>query len=275
MRFLQALPDKYSNKVDFVNSDPAINQHSSRKHGFSVSSAGPIIPYTKQCTGRNHMSHDFNPSLAEEIVAGATIAANVLVSPLTRPWYSAWGSTPDERQRALPGDDIVAAPRLAATRAITIHAPASAVWPWLVQMGQGRGGLYSYQKLENLARCDMHNADAIHPEWQSPAVGDKVRFGPEPYPFQYIRAIDPGRTLVLGSAPEETRTPASWVFHLEPVDDGVRLIVRSRNGYEPGLMNTFVWRVMTDPIFFVMERRMLIGIRDRAEAYHSSIALAA
>ena len=217
------------------------------------------------------MSGDFNPSLAEEIAAAATLAANVVFSPLTRPWYSTWGSTPEERRRPMPGDDIVAEARLVCNRAITIHAPASAVWPWLAQIGQGRGGLYSYQKLENLARCDMHNADTIHPEWQSPVVGDKVRFGPEPFPFQVVRAIDPGRTLVLGSLPEETKTTASWVFHLEPIDGGVRLLVRSRNGYEPGAMNTLVWRVMTDPIFFVMERRMLIGIRDRAEAYQTGI----
>lgn len=220
------------------------------------------------------MSGQFNPTNIEEALAAVAMAGNILMSPLTRPWYAGWGSTAEERRRALPGDDIVPAPRLVTTRAITIHAPAAAVWPWLAQMGQGRGGLYSYQKLENLARCDMHNADTIHPEWQAPAVGDKVRFGPEPYPFQYIRAIDPGRTLVLGSAPDETRTPASWVFHLEPRHDGVRLIVRARNGYEPGLMNTVIWRGMTDPIFFVMERRMLIGIRDRAEALAAAPAFA-
>lgn len=220
------------------------------------------------------MSRQFNPTLAEEILAGGAIAGNILLSPLTRPWYAAWGSTAQERQRPLPGDDIVPAPRLVATRAITIRAPVAAVWPWLAQMGQGRGGLYSYQKLENLARCDMNNADTIHPEWQALAVGDKVRFGPEPFPFQYVRAIDPGRTLVLGSAADETRTPASWVFHLEPHDEGARLIVRSRNGYEPGLMNTLVWRAITDPIFFIMERRMLIGIRDRAEACAAAPAFA-
>ncbi len=220
------------------------------------------------------MSHDFNPSLAEEMVAAATIGLNILFSPITRRWYSRWGSTPDERRRSLPGDDIVPEPRLVATRAITINAPASAVWPWLVQMGHGRGGLYSYERLENLARCDMHNADVIHPEWQSLAVGDKVRFGPEPYPFHYVRAVDPDRTLVLGSSPEEEATPTSWVFHLEPMNSGVRLIVRSRNGYQPGAMNTIIWRGITDPMYFVMERRMLIGIRDRAEAQAANPASA-
>ena len=76
---------------------------------------------------------------------------------------------------------------------------------------------------------------------------------------------------MLGSTRGETKPPASWVFHLEPIDGGVRLIVRSRNGYEPGAMNTLIWRGITDPMFFIMERRMLMGIRDRAEAYHTGI----
>jgi hypothetical protein len=219
------------------------------------------------------MTRDFNPSLAEELLAAGAIGANILLSPLTRPLYSRWGSTAAEQARPLPGDDIVPQPKLESTRAITIHAPAAAVWPWLAQMGQGRGGLYSYERLENLARCRMRNADRIHAEWQDPAVGDKVRFGPEPFPFQTIRAIDPGRTLVLGSPPGETKTPASWVFHLEPLDPTMtRLIVRARNGYEPGLLNALIWRGLTDPIYAVMERRMLIGIRDRAEALAQPVA---
>ena len=219
---------------------------------------------------------NFNPTLFDEAMGAAGMAANVLLSPLTRQWYSRWGGTAAEQQRPLPGDDIVSAPRIVSTRAITIHGPAETVWPWLAQMGQGRGGLYSYQKLENLARCDIHNADAIHPEWQNPVVGDKVRFGPEPYPFHTIRAIDPGRTLILGSPADERRVPTSWVFHLEPIDDdATRLIARYRSSYEPGMGNTLIWRVLTDPIFFVMERRMLIGVRDRAEAMGESAAAVA
>ena len=214
------------------------------------------------------MTRNFNPSLTEELLAALAIGANILLSPLTRSWYSRWGSTAVEQARSLPGDDIVPHPKLESTRAITIYAPAADVWPWLIQMGQGRGGLYSYQVLENLARCDMHNADRIHDEWQNSVVGDKVRFGPEPFPFQWIRAIDPNRTLVLGSAAGETKTPASWVFHLEPLGPtATRLLVRARNGYEPGLLNALIWRGITDPMYAVMERRMLIGIRDRAEAH--------
>lgn len=218
---------------------------------------------------------DLNPTLLEEVAGAGMIAFSILLSPVLRMWYSRWGSTPDERRRPLPGDDIVPQPRLESTRAVTIRAAAAEIWPWLAQMGQGRGGLYSYERLENLARCDMHNADRIHPEWQTVAVGDKVRFGPEPYPFQVVRAIDPGKTLVLGSPPQERVTLASWTFHLEPVGASqTRLIVRNRGSFGPGATNFIVWRLLTDPIFFVMERRMLIGIRDRAEVCTTRPALA-
>ena len=221
------------------------------------------------------MTHSLNPSLLEELIGAIAIGVNILLSPLTRPWYSRWGSTTKEQQRPLPGDDLVPQPRVTSTRAITIAAPPAAVWPWLAQLGQGRGGLYSYQKLENLARCQMVNADRLHPEWQNPVVGDKVRFGPEPFPYQTIRAIDHGWTLVLGSPPEEHATISSWVFHLEPLGPAqTRLIVRYRGAYPPGAMNTLLWRVVTDPIFFVMERRMLIGIRNRVEALSKGLATA-
>lgn len=213
------------------------------------------------------MSDRFNPTLLEEALAAVGIGANILLSPLSRPWYARWGATPAEARQPLPGDELIPDPRLATTRAITIRATPDLVWPWLVQMGQGRAGLYSYQKLENLAKCRMENLDEIRPELQDLAIGDKIRFGPEGYPFQVVRAIDPKRTLILGSPPEEQAMRATWVFHLAPAAVGqTRLITRNRMAYEPTLMNSVIWRVFTDPIYFMMERRMLIGIKDRAEA---------
>lgn len=121
----------------------------------------------------------------------------------------------------------------------------------------------------------MHNADRIHPAWQSPVVGDKVRFGPEGYPYHVVRAIDPGRALVLGSEPEARGALARWTFFLDPLDASrTRLIVRYHGAYEPGLMNTLIWRGLTDPLFFMMERQMLIGIKRRAEALARPVAVA-
>src|SRR5690349_9989833 len=97
-------------------------------------------------------------SLLLGVVVGLTIAVVVYIA-LVRPWHMRWGATDDEVRRPLPGDELVARPKALATHAITIRAPAAEIWPWLVQFGQGRGGFYSYDWLENLFGCDIHNVD--------------------------------------------------------------------------------------------------------------------
>jgi hypothetical protein len=213
----------------------------------------------------------FNPSIIEEGLGAVAIAACIVGSPLLRPWYRKWGATEAELKMSLPGDDLVPHPRLETTRAITIQAPAAEVWPWLVQMGQGRGGLYSYERLENLIGCDIHNANRILPAHQDLQVGGKVRLGPrESDPVFDVAASEPGRALILrGDVPGEQATPTTWiwVFFLAPIDEKTtRLIIRSRLVYEPNLGNRLMWRAFTDPISFVMERSMLQGIKARAES---------
>lgn len=207
---------------------------------------------------------NYNPTIIEEGLGALAIAGAVLTSPLTRSWYSKWGATESEVCMSLPGDDFVPNPVLESTRAILIEAPADAIWPWLVQMGQGRGGLYSYEKLENLVGCDMHNADRIIPEHQHLKVGDKVRLVPEGRdPYFLVSAIESGRVIILGGDDPAT----TWAFVLEPIDTkSTRLLVRWRQDYEPSIGNIIGWRLVTDPITFVMERKLLQGIKARAEA---------
>jgi hypothetical protein len=136
------------------------------------------------------------------------------------------------------------------TWAVTIHAPPAAIWPWIVQMGQGRGGLYSYELLENLAGSDLHNADRIHPEWQHLAVGDAIRPVPEGYlgladsPKYTVAAIEPNRFLVLDGF---------VTFVLSPPDaQATRVIVRGNSASAFAAM---------EPFNFIMGRRMLLGIK--------------
>ena len=206
----------------------------------------------------------FNPTILEESLGAVAIAGTILTSPLLRPWYSKWGASEVEVEKRLPGDEQVPDPTLESTRAITINAPATGVWPWLVQMGQGRGGLYSYERLENLVGCDMHNAERILPEHQNLSIGGKVRLSKgEGTPYFVVKAVEPGRAIILGG----DDPPTSWAFILEPInEDSTRLIIRFRQDYEPSLGNVIGWRVFTDPITFVMERKMLQGIKLRAEA---------
>ncbi len=220
---------------------------------------------------------------AGETLLGAAQVAGVLISsPLIRTWYNRWGVTEEEARRPLPGDELVPLPQMGYTRAIVIHAPAAGVWQWLAQIGQGRGGLYSYDGLENLAGCNIHTVDRIIPELQELRVGDLVRMGPPGYPCFSVVDVDPGRSLVLISADPKTEQAvvyaeempkgyaiASWQFFLEPSgDDVTRLFTRQRLAYNQGM--EAVWRI-TESITFVMERKMLLSIRQRAEkSLHSS-----
>lgn len=221
-------------------------------------------------SARQALDDRLDPGWIEEAGAALAIGALLVLSPLLRPWYRRWGATESEVGRSLPGDDLVPRPNLTTTRAVTIHAPAMGVWPWLVQLGQGRGGLYSYTRLENLVGCNIHNADAIILAYQHPAIGDVVRLAPGNAPFFEVAAVEPPRALVLkGGGPQVTgAAPPSWAFCLDQTGDSVtRLIVRYRMEYPPGLGNLLMWRGIMDPLFFVMERRMLIGIQRRADLH--------
>lgn len=132
-------------------------------------------------------------------VLGISATGGVAVVGLfaVRRWQLRWGATGHEAGGRLPGDDIIAAPDLTATRAITIGAPAGQVWPWIVQLGQGRGGFYSYDFLENLVGCDIHSANRIMPAWQELGPGDQIKLAPQV--ALAVALVEPGQFLVLRS----------------------------------------------------------------------------
>ena len=171
-----------------------------------------------------------------------------------------WGATPDEVASRLPGDELLEDADIVATRAIRIDAPPSAVWPWLVQMGPGRAGAYTYDWIENLFGLNMHSADRIHPEWQELAVGDVLRSGPD-RPGMRVEVLEPERALA-------TRSEAGdwvWTFALAPDDGGTRLISRNRISMQGGTAGQRLGMLVMEPGSLVMERKMLLGIKHRAE----------
>jgi hypothetical protein len=202
-----------------------------------------------------------------------------------RPWFLNWGATDEEIARYWPGDELAPGAASVATRTVTIHAPADAVWPWIDQIGQDRGGFYSYAWLENLFGARIHNADRILPGQPGRQVGDTVRMTPrERYGGKgcmRVARLEPGRDMVLVSPDDYDNAVTHgvapqgiWAFILEPVDERTtRLIVRSRSGPRPGVFRYMVF----DPIHFVMERKMMLSIRDLAEAaaVHEGAARAA
>jgi hypothetical protein len=200
--------------------------------------------------------------------AGLSALAGVAVAYilLARPRHLRWGLIDQERDESLPGDGLIAEPGLSATRAITIRASADEVWPWIAQLGQGRGGFYSYDFLENLAGCRIHSANRIGSEWQDVAVGDEVRLHPEI--GLEVSSVEHGRSLVLrGGVPMGNVAPPydfTWAFVLhEQPDETTRLLVRERYGY------TRWWAPLivepAEAVSFLMSQKMLRGIRDRAQ----------
>jgi len=179
-----------------------------------------------------------------------------------RRWYRYWGSTGDERVRVMPGDSYVTDPNYETTLAVSIAAPAAEIWPWLVQMGYRRGGLYSYDWLDRLfGFLDAPSANRILPEHQRLVAGDVIPVGRGAgFP---VRRVDPPRSLVLGGAAGDV----TWIWDLGLYPAGERLTrLVSRN--RARVPSTVGWRLFTavlDPAAFIMTRRMLLGLKRRAE----------
>lgn len=212
--------------------------------------------------------------MVDVVGGGALVLMALLTSPVLRGAYNRWGVDDGELATALPGDELVPDPDLGYTRGITVDAPAERVWPWVAQIGQGRGGFYSYDGLENLFRCDIHSADRVLPVHQDVATGDVIRLAPGAAPAFRVTAVRPPAALVLVSAgpagagpPAEAGADApvvTWQWVLRPVDGGrhTRLLVRQRLSRPRA--QRLLWRLV-EPIGFVMEWRMLRGIKERAE----------
>lgn len=188
---------------------------------------------------------------------------------LTLPAIHRWGATNEEVARALPGDELLHEPLVRWTHAITINAPPAAVWPWIAQIGDTRGGYYSYTFIENqvgalTGAADYNvvyvNADHIHPEWQDPQPGDSLIQS-----VLKVRAIEPGQYLLADSV-DPTVLNWGWLWQIQPLAQGqqTRLIVRF--GIDPGAGPADpVLQFMMDIGGFVMEQNMLQGIKLRAE----------
>ncbi|WP_083981113.1 SRPBCC family protein [Actinomadura chibensis] len=224
------------------------------------------------------------------IVRGAAlpVLAAGAYAALVRPRLLRWGATAEEAAAVYPGDDLVADPTGRSTMAVSLPAPPEKVWPWLVQMGCGRGGWYSWDLLDHGGRP---SADRILPEWQGTAVGDRLPTVPGGASYFLVEMLDPPRTLVLradlafpSGKPFDPRGPMPkaytdgiWAFHLKPLPDGgTRLIVRTRGRGRPAALDRVVARLFGEPAHFIMQHRQFRNLRRRlvedapADAGHSA-----
>jgi len=202
---------------------------------------------------------------ARRTLAAAASAATVL-GPVTyllffRRWCLTWGAREDEVAANLPGDELLADAGLVTTRAVTVNASPEGIWPWLAQMGSGRGGAYTYDWLENLLGLNMHSASQILPEYQDIKVGDEFPLG-EGGTVMRVEVLDPPRALAFRT------TDQNWVWNFALLPDGesTRLISRNRIATKALAPATRLFYLLfMEPGSLVMERKMLLGIKQRAE----------
>ena len=172
-----------------------------------------------------------------------------------------WGANPQEVASRLPGDELLPEADIVSTRAIPISAPPGAIWPWLVQMGSGRGGAYTYDWIENLFGLGMQSADQILPQFQDIKVGDEMRLGPG-RPTMRVEVLDPERVFTFRFADGNW----VWIFAIFPEDTVTRLVSRNRIATPHASAFTRLFNMLImEPGSLVMERKMLLGIKDRAE----------
>jgi hypothetical protein len=195
------------------------------------------------------------------VLTGLAVLAVVVMFALL-PWMDRWGATEEELAATYPGDELVSSPRISYTRAISINAAPEEIYPWIVQLGAERGGMYSYSWFEtDILRCELINADRIHPEWQDLKVGDPVKMcpgtsGPPPYE---VAMLEPEHAVILGHKQNGAWIEV-WQFVLIPQgNDSNRLILRSRNAAQG-----WFWDVIR-PGEFIMARGMMLGIKERGE----------
>ena len=187
-------------------------------------------------------------------LAAATLVA-LYMRFLRRPVLN-WGAEAEADAR-LPGDELLEDADGVATRGIDVDAPPSAVWPWIAQMGPSpRGGAYTYDWIENLMGLDMHSADQVLPDFQHPEIGDTIGYGPN---RMRVERAEPEHVLAWRSEDGNW----VWTFVLEPRDGGTRLV--SRNRFRLPTLATRLGMLPMEPASLVMERKMLQGIKERAE----------
>jgi hypothetical protein len=200
--------------------------------------------------------------VAEGLVGALTMAVAVFTFWL--PYWRKWGATDAEMKRSLPGDEMVPEPRGGYTHAITINAPRQQVWLWVAQIGQERGGFYSYDFLENLVGLNIHSVDKIIPEYQHDEKSPGLKLAPKVPPLP-VACIEPERTLAFGGW-VDPNTPSSWLFFMDDAGENrTRLISRWRFSYKPSIGFRIGFGVIVQSIACVMQRKMLLGIKKRAD----------
>ncbi len=191
----------------------------------------------------------------------AGISALLAYKFVVKPWHMHWGATEEDLEREMPGDALIESPDYISTRAVLIEGKPEEIYPWLIQMGQGRGGAYSYDWIENLVGLDIHSVDEIVPELQNLKVGDTIPLEPNGTGLE-VKNLEANKAMTLAH-PDGSWT---WDFGLYPVNENeTKLVSRNRFSLKEATLGLKFYLRLIEPGAFIMERKMLLGIKERVE----------
>jgi hypothetical protein len=219
------------------------------------------------------MAEDGRPGVRGALagLGGLAVMAVAALTPWRRGRRATWGAGAERAGRRHPADDLVPEPRWGWTHAIIVEAPATAVWPWIAQIGADRAGFYSYTWLENLVGCRVRDATRVHPEWQA-RTGDRLVLHPRAPALTLVEVAEGRHMVASGPADEEARAAgrpwaaASWLLAAEPLGvTRTRIVSRYRCATSADRRTRLAMGpALLEPISFAMDRRMLIGLARRA-----------
>jgi hypothetical protein len=208
---------------------------------------------------------------AAAVEGAALVAWHLVATPFIGRRRLRWGTNGSEAAETLPCDELISEPKWTYTLGVDIGAPPDEVWPWIAQIGQKRGGFYTYQTLENMVGCKIANTAEILPDHQAPTVGGEIYLHPTAPPMR-IAIVEPPHVLVLfgspaGNSSEESWGMSTWQFIVRPDGDaGSRFLTRGRSDHSPGWKARLAFgRFPIEAITFVMSRKMMLEIKRLAE----------
>ncbi len=222
---------------------------------------------------RGRTGHSPGVGFLAALEGAALIVWNLVATPFIARSRLRWGLVGTEEGDALPGDELVPEAKWSYTLGIAVEAAPEEVWPWIAQIGQGRGGFYTYQTLENMVGCQIANTTEILPEHQHPEVGDDIYLHPSAPPMR-IEIVEPPNALVLLGSPadiggEDSWGISTWQFAVNAGSDGgSRFLTRGRYDYTPDWKSRLAFgRFPLEVISFVMSRKMMLEIKRLAERH--------
>ncbi len=211
-----------------------------------------------------------NAAYTSLIVIGAVW---IIYHIILRPKILRMGATKDEAKRTLPGDEIVPPRPFRSTMATQLNASPEHIWPWLVQVGWGKAGFYSYNRLESLLRMDLHNADHIHSEWQDLHVGDSMWMSHPRrmylFPMTRVEKLKAPEELVFaiyGPEDADTKPSGAWSFILVPVNENTTRLLTRLQVAPRSFIGKLIFYFFMEPAHFVMQQGMFRGLRKRLAA---------